>query len=418
MIENAFIHNDDNINNNINDNDNDNIHDNIVKPNKKVSKRQYKKRELQPFTYEEHKTSNIAMTLYTMPVLKQVCKSYNLCVSGRKPAVIERIKCHFNLIHKTIIIQTYIRMYFAKLIVSKYKENILLRNLCINDTDFSTLEPIANISSDCIYCYKDTDNFVYGFHISSLIDLIHNTTTLTNPYNRVLISRSQRNNIITIYNLSVLLNPFFKESNMQYYKYIEHHNRTYIRNHYVNRINRAALEIQRNMRETSSYNHYQPYRYVVQYTDPVEDERYQRIVSIRQQPINMRIIQLFIEIDRLGNYTQSSWFSELTHLQYARLYRTLYDIWNYRAQLSFMVKLQICPFHGPFEGIFPTTIRHIDLTTDDLRRACLIVFENMTYSGTSDEFKQLGIMHALTALTVISSDARHALPWLYESIEF
>lgn len=413
MLENEFIH----IDNNAEIiNDSNRICDDMIKSNKKVPKRQYKKRKQYPFTYEEYNLSSIDLTSYTVPILKEVCKSYKLGVSGRKQAIIERIKHHFNCINKAIILQTYIRMYFAKMIIKKHKENKLLRDSCVNGTDFSTLEPLAEINVNFIYCYKDTDNFVYGFHIASLIELIRSTTTLTNPYNRMPISQIQRNNIISVYNLSVLLNPSFKELNLQYYNYVNPHTRPTIRNQYINRLNQIELENQRNMRETSSYNHYQPYRYVVAYTDPVEDERYQRIVSIRQQPMNMRITQLFMEIDRLGNYTQSSWFADLTHLQYARLYRSLYDIWNYRAQLSFMVKIQICPFHGPFEGIFPNTIRHIDLSIDDLQRACIIVLENMTYSGTNDEFKQLGVMHALTALTIVSHDARIALPWLYESV--
>jgi hypothetical protein len=80
--------------------------------------------------------------------------------------------------------------------------------------------------------------------------------------------------------------------------------------------------------------------------------------------------------------------------------------------------MQICPFHGPFEGIFPVTVRHLDLSVDDLKSACLIVFENMIYSGISNEIRQIGVMHSLTALTIVSSSARYALPWLFESMEF
>jgi hypothetical protein len=80
--------------------------------------------------------------------------------------------------------------------------------------------------------------------------------------------------------------------------------------------------------------------------------------------------------------------------------------------------MQICPFHGPFEGIFPVSVRHLDLSVDDLKSACLIAFENMIYSGISSEIRQIGVMHSLTALTIVSSSARHALPWLFESMEF
>lgn len=205
---------------------------------------------------------------------------------------------------------------------------------------------------------------------------------------------------------------------MKYYTpTYNNNNQNALRPHYTNRLTHFEMENQRNAREASSYNNYQPYTRTSNVIDPVGYARYQDIVTTRQHPVNTRIIRLFMEIDRLGNYTQSTWFSELTHLQYARLYRSLYDIWNYRGQLTMAIKIQICPFHGPFDGIFPNTVRHIDLSIDNLRMACLIVLENMIYSGINDELRQLGVMHALTALTVASVSARAALPWLYESIE-
>ena len=170
--------------------------------------------------------------------------------------------------------------------------------------------------------------------------------------------------------------------------------------------------------EPSSYNNYHPQYNLRLMSNPIQFAQYQQIVLTRQQPIPVRIDRIFTEIDRLGNYTQSSWFTDLTHLQYARLYRALYDIWNYRGQLSHELKMQICQFHGPFEGIFPVSVRHLDLSIDDLKSACLIVFENMIYSGISNEIRQIGVMHSLTALTIVSSSARYALPWLFESMDF
>ena len=131
-----------------------------------------------------------------------------------------------------------------------------------------------------------------------------------------------------------------------------------------------------------------------------------------------RVQSLFMEIDQLGNYTNISWFNSLDHLKYARLYRAIFDIWNFHAQISLTVKNTICPFHGPFEGIFNTSIRHIDLTVAELKTICVIVFENLVYSSICIEHRKLGALHALTALTVVSRPAREAMPWLYESIPF
>ena len=58
------------------------------------------------------------------------------------------------------------------------------------------------------------------------------------------------------------------------------------------------------------------------------------------------------------------------------------------------------------------------LTNEQLKIACVTIMENIIYTGINEEFKHIGSMHVLTALTVVSEDARQHLPWLYESINF
>ena len=408
MLENKFIHI-----NKVAD-----IGKDITKtPHAKI-KRTYNKRTLSAFTYTEYVTNNILMESYTVPILKEVCKSYKLCISGRKQEVISRISTHFNKIRNAIILQKYTRRYLVNIVMFKYKENQLLRASCVNDTDFSTLDPVCDIDLDHLYCYTDTDKFTYGFNITSLIELMRNNMKLCNPYNRMPITKKQQNNIISVYNISILINPAFKEYNMYYAMTYNMHSRITNRTSVINRIPPIEAVLLDYNEEPSSYNNYHPPYNISQMSNPIQYMRYQQIILTRQQPISVRINRLFMEIDQLGNYTQSTWFTELTHLQYARLYRALYDIWNYRGQLSHALKTQICPFHGPFEGIFPVSVRHLDLSIDDLKSACLIVFENMIYSGISTEIRQIGVMHSLTALTIVSSSARYAMPWLFESIDF
>ena len=42
--------------------------------------------------------------------------------------------------------------------------------------------------------------------------------------------------------------------------------------------------------------------------------------------------------------------------------------------------------------------------------------ENMIYSGLNVEYRKIGALHSLTALTMVSIQARQIMPWLYESI--
>jgi hypothetical protein len=142
------------------------------------------------------------------------------------------------------------------------------------------------------------------------------------------------------------------------------------------------------------------------------------ITAIRNKPILQRMQDLFIQIDQLGNYTQVAWFSNLNLNQYIRLYRAIYEIWNYRGGLSRETKLKICPFYGPFERIFQTPIYYDELTLAQIQGACTSVFETLVFSGIDDDNRKLGTFHALSALTIVSTGARHAMPWLYESIAY
>jgi len=406
MYENSFIENIDNIEDN----------SKLVREKKK-----YKKKELSVFSYKDYKTGNIILEKHTIPILKKVCKSYQLRVTGRKKELIDRIICCFNKISASIIIQKNLRKLFVKMLFKLYESNVCDRSQCVNETDFSTLEPIIDIPKEYFYSYTDEKGFLYGFDIISLIELLRKVKKVYNPYTRELFSQEQKNTIIKMYNLNFITNHKFKNENKYFIRQIPRSRSYTIRNRYQDFITRLANELRPNNIDNnqSSYNNYNPIvNPNIVYPQNDDNERYQQIVEIRQKTLQERINRLFTEIDQLGNYTQNSWFSNLSHLQCAQYYRCLFDIWNYRGQLTRMLKLQICPFHPPFDGIFARNVRHIDLSLEEIKTTCIIVMENMVYSGINNEIRQIGAFHVLTALTMVSIPARHSMPWLYESIVF
>jgi hypothetical protein len=168
--------------------------------------------------------------------------------------------------------------------------------------------------------------------------------------------------------------------------------------------------------EPSSYANYMPTIAPASIVNTGNMNRLNQINTMRRQPINTRVRDVFIEIDRLGLYTNQEWFNSLSHLGFANLYRILYNLWNFRAGIPNAMKLLICPFHSPFDGIFPRETRHDELSLVEIKTACVIVFENMIYSGVDDEYRKIGTFHALSALTIVSREARAAMPWLYESV--
>ena len=383
-----------------------------VVPKKPKPKETPPRKKLEAFTYTDYVNGNIIMKSYTIPILKQVCKLHKLQKKKKKGLLIDRITTLFDRIKNAVIVQKYTRRQFVKKIINKNREFNEKRNMCTNMTDFSTMEPLNEISKEYFYCYTDIDKFVYGFDITSLIEMLRKTRKIFNPYTRTPITKRHKNEIINLYNLSLLVYQKMRETNEPYINHIQNNHRL-VHSRYRNLINRISNEF--NNREVSSYLNYRPIANI-ETIPPIYHEQYQEIENTRQRPIADRINSLFMEIDQLGNYTDQTWFTNLTHMKYAQLYRCFYDIWNFRGQISYEVKNDICPIHGPFDGIFPNTVRHMDLSTTTLKTACLIVFENLVYSGINVEIRKIGTLIALTALTVISQPARTVMPWLYESI--
>jgi len=137
---------------------------------------------------------------------------------------------------------------------------------------------------------------------------------------------------------------------------------------------------------------------------------------LHERPLEERIESIFMEIDQLGNYTQSSWFSNLNREEYIRLYRNLYEIWFYRGQISQELRRQICVLTDPFREIQQRRLNLREISGEFIKDACLRAFEYMVLTGIDVEHRKLGALHALTALTVVSREARVAMPYLYESL--
>jgi len=387
-----------------------------VKPKNKTPKRTKKiienKHEI---TFENYYKHNLTLSIYKLPELKETARKCKINISGTKQVLIERIEKQFDKIKKAHIIQKIFRGYIVRNSFKLRGPAFKNRSICNNDNDFVTMEPLNEIPDEYFYSYTDKQHFTYGFNIVSLVQMMKSKGKLVNPYNREKITDEITNSIISLYTITSILYPDFKEENKHLNIYTSNNCQT-IRNRIIsNQNNYTSFENQHN-RSSILTNNYRPTIYHTSLINPQDIERYNKIREIQSRSIPQRINDLFIEFDNLGNYTQSAWFNSLDLRDYARLYRSLYDIWNYRGNLSREVRLRICPFYGPFDGIFARPINHQDLNIEQLKLACLIVLENMVYSGIDEDHRKLGAFHALSGLTIVSPGARNAMPWLYESV--
>ena len=298
---------------------------------------------------------------YNGKQLKFFAKHYKLKQSGNKNEIFSRIYNYLFLSDRIICIQSMFRGNIWRKYLRCHGPAYKKRELCINDTDFLTMEPLNEIPLNQFFSYKDKDDFVYGFDSISLFNLnkkifYHRETR--NPYNR---------------------NPIPKNTILRLKRMIR-----------LSKVLKCPIDIE------------------------IKDES----TPASEKDFRTRCLDLFNAIDAMGHYTNSAWFMTLNLRNLRRLVRELTEIWNYRANIPLQMRRQICPPHGdPFRDL-----RYADLFTmenenarDEQRKMVLTVLERLVYSGTTEENKALGAYYVLGSLTLVNSGAASAMPWLYES---
>ena len=298
---------------------------------------------------------------FTIKELKDIIKRFNLpkCKSTKKNDI--KLFC-INIMYlstKIIKIQRCFNNYFIKMFnktLGPCYRNFSLSN---NVDDFLTTEGIDEIDYYYFFSFKDKDNFIYSFNIVSFANLLYKQNQPKNPYNRMDISKD----IIDTFEKRIRYNKILKK-----------------------------IEI---------FNEYKE----------------------KEPSVNDRIQNLFHKIDLLGNYSDHKWFIDLNANQKYRFIYELIEIWTYRAQLSREIKMNICPPTGnPFICIpsgFMNNHNNIRNYTDAmLTNWCLKIMEKLVYSAILDSNKSLGALYILSALTLVSENARNSLPWLYASVYY
>lgn len=298
---------------------------------------------------------------YTIKQLKSIAQNYKLKISGIRSELVNRIYIYLRLSHFIIKIQKLFRGFLPRRFNFYHGPALRNRTLCTNNTDFISMEEISLIQSSQFFSFKDIDGFIYGFDILSLYNLILKSgkTNLKNPYNRNNLPEYVSKYIASIIRIGKILN--------------------------------INIDI------------------------AIVDDK--TTLSL-QKLVELRSLELFQNIDYLGNYSNCEWFLSLNRIELIKFMRELCDIWNFRAQLSSEIKRNICPPYGdPFRNFGLSYINH----ENDLflvKKNILEVLEKFVNSGIDTDSKSLGCYYILGALTLVNQNAALALPWLYQSFSY
>ena len=344
-------------------------------------------------SYNEYYSKSVDLSKYKIPQLKSIAKQHSIAVSGTKPILVERIREFFHKSKSANLMQRMFRGHMVRYSFRLRGPALSKRTQCVNDTDFVTMDPLSEIEYDDFYSYQDEKGFIYGFSIQSLMTLFKQKGKMMNPYNREKMEFKHMNEIFSLYKINQILFP--KAAVVKPVEPPPRNVPTIVIPVFSGDIVQNAIlprDFTTEQRELS-----------------------EKMREIQAKPVSVRIRELFMEIDLLGNYTQESWFSNLSARDYLRYHRYLQDIWRYRGQLSYETKQRICSIRDPFAN----TSRFTDLVTiDEIRTTCLTAMEYMVYTGIDTEYKKIGALHVLSALTIVSLPARQNMMWLYESLVY
>ena len=297
---------------------------------------------------------------YTIKQLKEIAQVYKLKISGIRRELVNRIFIYLRLSSFIVKIQKVFRGFLQRKYNTFHGPAFIKRDLCTNETDFFTMDILSSLPYAQFFSYKDVDDFIYGFDIISLHNLIIKSgKNVKNPYNRNEIPNFVFQNITTLIRLSKCL----------------------------------KIDID------------------LIITDSNENLSLQKIVELRS-------LELFQNIDSLGNYSNSEWFLSLNRAELIKFMRELCDIWNFRAQLTSEIKRSICPPYGdPFRH-FGISIIHHENDLFIVKKSILEVLEKFVNTGIDRDSKSLGAYYVLGALTLVNQNAAFSLPWLFQSFTY
>jgi len=294
---------------------------------------------------------------YTCGQLKIIAKRHKINSNGNKKQLIIRIYCFLYISFFIIKIQRCFRGNLVRLSHKLRGPAIMDRNMCINKQDFLNMDDLTTITYSQFFSYKDHDNFIYGFDIISLYNLISKSDKFINPYNRNKIPNKIVSNLNQLLKINSILNiPII----------------------------------------TDVLNNDLPFT----------------------KSLNFKIIELFQNINSLGQYSDPNWFLTLSRIKLITFLKYLTDIWNYRAQISQETKNNICPPNGDiFRNINLYNIQN-ETNIDNIRQTIVDILCNLINRGINNDSRVLGSYYILGALTMVNRSSELSLPYLHQSFSF
>lgn len=305
-----------------------------------------------PKTYKDFEF--IQKNNYTVSDLKKIGQMFNVKWKLKlKAGILEEASQYFKLSYYASKIQNQWKKYMIRQFNLSQGPAMFNRKLCNNVDDFLTTESMREISYHFFISFRDKDQFIYGFNLISIYNLISKNTP-NNPYTRIPFT----DKLIGIVKQRIVYNRIFKQT--------EHfiHDEVPIQTN-----DNKIMTLFQKMDSLGNYTQHE-------WLTHLEIRRLRRFI--------LELYDIWTHRAQLSN------------------------------EIKYII---CPPNGSPFINIPIQNINHNNsIDKEELKYIIIEIISRLINTAVTPENQSLGAYYVLTALTLVSPPAAEAMPWLYYSV--
>jgi hypothetical protein len=256
------------------------------------------------------------------------------------------------------------------------------RSLCVNDSDFYSLDDIKDIPNVDFFSFTDSKGFIYGYHIDSIIELILKSDEYFDQFKKNYLNNNGTSNLCYRQFIRTLYNHYNK------LKIINPYTRFIIEGPIKLRVIKLFAQKQFNKKPNNNQ---------------IE------VIDIKTSVRN-KCLTIFQKIDFQGYQTDIYWLYEESQKVIKIFYKKLSIIWNFEFGLNQTARYNIAKSHNIFDNLHDIMISRADKYT--LLDKVLDTVNAIVSNGDTEADKQSGCIIVLYALAYINQNCIIANPWL------
>lgn len=244
--------------------------------------------------------------------------------------------------------------------INNYKRQGPARNILSisnNSTELYSLEPLESIPKIYIFSFWDTNKNIWCFDIRTLSFLLSKSKLFKNPYTRDIVSKE----II------------------------------------------KKIEIRLSWLQSKKYE--------IMYIDNTSFSH--------EQIWNQKVLDIFSKMEELGYLVEPEWFHEMDREDHINFYKKLYNLWNFRLNLTEQEKRLIVPSYQSSKHKLFKISSYEELVSKEencLKKQNLQIIERFVSSGFDKPQKSLGCMYILMGLSYINESVLTTYPWINDTL--